>query len=100
MKCDAITETFVKCTNEHFLSVIWKCRDQMNSMNECLKQYTTDETLEQFKQRWVKAGMPSDARHDLWPEEKHEWQAFIKRREDREGPQGLMERQKKQFYNA
>ncbi|CAG9464043.1 unnamed protein product [Pedinophyceae sp. YPF-701] len=101
MKCDEVTAKFVDCSKVHFLSVAWQCRAELHAMNECMKQYTTDDTLEEFKRRWVAAGMPSDPKHDLWPEEKPEWVAYVRRREERDPPKkDGMSALKKQFYNA
>ncbi|KJE89846.1 hypothetical protein CAOG_009396 [Capsaspora owczarzaki ATCC 30864] len=36
----------IPATDRTFTSV-WVCRDQLNALNDCLKQFTTDEYLQQ-----------------------------------------------------
>ncbi len=37
VKCKDRIAAYAECTKDKTLSVAWACRDQLNSMNECLK---------------------------------------------------------------
>lgn len=42
-------KAYAKCTNEQGLAVVWACRPALRQMNECLKQFTTEEALAEEK---------------------------------------------------
>ena len=54
-KCRADMEAFVACSNQHGLSVVWKCRPLRDSLNECLKPHTSRAVLDQMKREYVAA---------------------------------------------
>ena len=48
-KCDEFTRQFGECSREQGLLVIFKCRNQLNALNGCLKTYNSDEEFEKYK---------------------------------------------------
>merc|ERR1712178_403764 len=56
--CKAEIKAFAECCSDKIFSIVYACRPHLNSMNDCLKQYKTDEQLLHFKQQWVEAKCP------------------------------------------
>ena len=62
-KCDASIRTFLACSKEQGLMVVFRCRDENRAMNACLGQYTKDDAL--FREY-------RDARRRQFQQEKHQ----------------------------
>mmetsp|Transcript_8963 Transcript_8963/g.16132 ORF Transcript_8963/g.16132 Transcript_8963/m.16132 type:complete len:98 (-) Transcript_8963:1325-1618(-) len=59
-QCKDILGVYVECCKTHTFTTIWACRQQMNEVNQCLSEYTSDEQLNMLKRKWLAAGMPSN----------------------------------------
>eukprot|EP00892_Ulva_mutabilis_P004817 jgi/Ulvmu1/2707/UM014_0163.1 len=59
-KCQEKTEAFVACSEKRLFSVVWACRGQLNELNECTKQHTSDEAFFRLKTNWLERGSPRD----------------------------------------
>ena len=42
LKCKDVVESFVRCSKEQGLMVVFRCRDHNRAMNACLVQHTAD----------------------------------------------------------
>lgn len=85
-ECDVAStglQAMVECSRDKLFSVVWACREHLNALNECTRQWTGDDQLEDIKARWVKAGRPSNWRWNPWPEEESEIQEFEERKMQR-----------------
>ncbi|OZJ03896.1 hypothetical protein BZG36_03952 [Bifiguratus adelaidae] len=49
VKCSEAVQDFVKCSQDHNVTVVITCRGKARAMNDCLKQYTTQEELDKLK---------------------------------------------------
>lgn len=65
-RCDALVRTYVECTKERTLSVVWACRDPLRDMNACLQQHTTKEELDKLKKWWLDQGKPGTLHQDAY----------------------------------
>ena len=49
-KCSPFITTFGDCAKKEGVLVVFKCRGENNRMNECLREWNSDEKFEEFKQ--------------------------------------------------
>ncbi|SPO23938.1 related to CMC1 - mitochondrial intermembrane space copper-binding protein [Ustilago trichophora] len=49
-ECKEQMEAFVECSKTRTISMLWSCRDQKKALGECLRVYTSEETMEREKQ--------------------------------------------------
>lgn len=47
-KCAPLMQAFVDCTKNEGKWLVTRCRDKMDTMNECVKFYTQDEKVEEY----------------------------------------------------
>ncbi|ACO65367.1 predicted protein [Micromonas commoda] len=64
VRCRETQKDYYECVKGRTISIAWACRDTAAAMNDCLHQHTNDTSLDELKQRWVKAGRPSIADRD------------------------------------
>ena len=53
LKCKPAIEDFVNCSRREGLLVVIRCRKENRKQNECVKQYTTEENWQEYRQRKV-----------------------------------------------
>ena len=56
--CARAQKTYYECVKGRTLSIVWKCREEGNALNECLHRETSEEKLNDVKRKWLKAGKP------------------------------------------
>ena len=64
VRCRETQKDYYECVKGRTINIAWACRDTAAAMNDCLHQHTNDISLDELKQRWVKAGRPSIADRD------------------------------------
>ncbi|XP_022884338.1 uncharacterized protein DDB_G0275933 [Olea europaea var. sylvestris] len=52
-ECEHYTAKYAECAAGRTLSIVWKCREQANQLNQCLHQYTNDSVLEKMKKEYM-----------------------------------------------
>ncbi|KAA8498298.1 Uncharacterized protein FVE85_5883 [Porphyridium purpureum] len=55
MQCDPETKAFYECSKREGLMVVFKCRGEKNVLNDCLKQFSTEENHIALKIAWARA---------------------------------------------
>ncbi|PWN93968.1 hypothetical protein FA10DRAFT_264565 [Acaromyces ingoldii] len=53
-KCDDVVKDFAQCSSGRTVSVAWACRDQHRKLQDCLKQYTGPEAMEEKRRAYLK----------------------------------------------
>ena len=60
-KCKVELSAFAKCCKDEGMMLVLRCRDAKNVANECVKQYSSDETYAAYKKEkkdaWIKQGV-------------------------------------------
>ena len=56
--CAQTQKNYYECVKGRTLSIVWKCREEGNALNECLHRETSEEKLNDVKRKWLKAGKP------------------------------------------
>ena len=56
--CARAQKNYYECVKGRTLSIVWKCREEGNALNECLHRETSEEKLNDVKRKWLKAGKP------------------------------------------
>eukprot|EP00761_Pharyngomonas_kirbyi_P000932 gb/GECH01000933.1/.p1 GENE.gb/GECH01000933.1/~~gb/GECH01000933.1/.p1 ORF type:complete len:138 (+),score=42.56 gb/GECH01000933.1/:1-414(+) len=51
-KCREEIDSYVECTKGKLFSVVSKCRDPFNDMNNCLKSYNNEENMEKLRHKF------------------------------------------------
>mmetsp|Transcript_10876 Transcript_10876/g.27917 ORF Transcript_10876/g.27917 Transcript_10876/m.27917 type:complete len:94 (-) Transcript_10876:125-406(-) len=59
-ECKDMLEVYVACCRTHTFSTVWACRKEMNEVNACLAEHTSEAKLNELKRKWLAAGMPSN----------------------------------------
>ena len=57
-RCRDSQRAYYECVKPRTISIVWACREQANTMNDCLHDHTSEEVLAELKARWVRAGNP------------------------------------------
>ncbi|KAG4911912.1 hypothetical protein AAZX31_19G041100 [Glycine max] len=52
-ECDHYTAKYAECALGRTLSVVWRCRQQAQELNDCLHQFTNDSVLEEMKKEYM-----------------------------------------------
>ena len=63
-RCRDSQRAYYECVKPRTISIVWACREQANTMNDCLHDHTSEEVLAELKARWVCAGKPTFADRD------------------------------------
>mmetsp|Transcript_6329 Transcript_6329/g.12614 ORF Transcript_6329/g.12614 Transcript_6329/m.12614 type:complete len:94 (+) Transcript_6329:196-477(+) len=53
-KCDPAIREFIECAKGRTVSIAWKCREQRDVMNECMKLYTTPQHFREMRREHAK----------------------------------------------
>ena len=56
--CSQTQKNYYECVKGRTLSIVWKCREEGNALNECLHRETSEEKLNDVKRKWIQAGKP------------------------------------------
>ena len=56
--CSQMQKNYYECVKGRTLSIVWKCREEGNALNECLHRETSEEKLNDVKRKWIQAGKP------------------------------------------
>ncbi|KAK7381099.1 hypothetical protein VNO78_33623 [Psophocarpus tetragonolobus] len=52
-ECDHLTAKYAECAAGRTLSVVWRCRQQANELNNCLHLFTNEGVLEEMKKEYM-----------------------------------------------
>ncbi|PWN97926.1 hypothetical protein FA09DRAFT_330090 [Tilletiopsis washingtonensis] len=54
-KCDALVREFAECSTGRTVSIAWACRGQHKALQNCLKQYTSEEAMDIKRREYLAA---------------------------------------------
>mmetsp|Transcript_34668 Transcript_34668/g.48058 ORF Transcript_34668/g.48058 Transcript_34668/m.48058 type:complete len:88 (+) Transcript_34668:122-385(+) len=54
-KCGDACRLYADCSRHRLLSVVWACRPQLNDLNACLSNHTTDAVLNDYKRAFLES---------------------------------------------
>jgi len=53
-ECDAFVKAFADCATGRTISVAWACREQLKSLQDCMRQYTGPEPMEAVREEYLR----------------------------------------------
>lgn len=53
-ECDQVVRDFAECATGRTVSVVWACRDQYKSLQECMLQYTGPEPMAKVRAEYMR----------------------------------------------
>ena len=52
-QCDPIVRKFVECSKENGMMVVFNCRQENTDMNDCVRQYSSDEKWKAYRKEKI-----------------------------------------------
>ncbi|KZT55531.1 hypothetical protein CALCODRAFT_472172 [Calocera cornea HHB12733] len=52
--CDDVVREFANCATGRTVSVVWACRAQHKTMQNCMRQYTNADNMERLRIEYIK----------------------------------------------